>query len=80
VNPAHEVKHIPIKYVCKDAWEWYEAAEHERKGTDQTLLALDQSIRETMSGKEVSLNEERNAENPVEEGGEPETGGRSNAG
>ena len=79
VNPAHEVKHIPIKDVCKDAWEWYEAAEQERKRADQTLLALDQSVRETMSGKEVSSNEERNAENAVE-GGEPETGGRSNAG
>ena len=33
-----------------------------------------------MGGKEVSSNEERNAENAVEEGGEPETGGRSNAG
>jgi len=79
VNPAYEVKRIPIKDVCKDAWEWYEAAEKARKETDQTLLALDQSLRETMSGKEVSSNEERNAENAVE-GGEPETGGRSNAG
>src|SRR6266480_3322253 len=33
VNPAHEVKRIPIKDVCKDAWEWYEA---NRRGSGQS--------------------------------------------